>query len=45
LTNAEVLQVLLDTADDSFASFEPALHGQGLLDVEAALIEAAVRAL
>lgn len=37
LTNAAVLQVLLDTADDTFAGYDPALHGQGLLDVEAAL--------
>ena len=37
LTNRAVLQVLLDTADDSFAGYEPELHGMGILDIEAAL--------
>jgi len=37
LTNESVLQVLLDTADDSFEGYDPSLHGQGILDIEAAL--------
>ena len=37
LTNRAVLQVLLDTADDSFAGYNPELHGMGILDIEAAL--------
>lgn len=37
LSNAAVLQILLDTADSSFTGYDPAIHGQGLLDIEAAL--------
>jgi len=37
LDNAAVLQVLLDTADRSFTGYDSALHGQGVLDIEAAL--------
>lgn len=37
LSNAAVLQILLDTADRSFAGYDPALHGRGLLNIEAAL--------
>jgi subtilisin family serine protease len=37
LTNDVVLQILLDTADDTFTGYNPELHGQGILDIEAAL--------
>ncbi|WP_171040086.1 S8 family serine peptidase [Marinobacter shengliensis] len=37
MSNDKVLQVLLDTADDTFAGYDVTLHGQGVLDVEAAL--------
>lgn len=37
LTNRQVLQVLLDTASKSIPGYDVAIHGQGLLDVEAAL--------
>ncbi len=37
-SNEAVLQILLDSADSSFAGYDPELHGQGLLDIEAALI-------
>jgi len=37
LSNAAVLQILLDTADNSFSAYDPAIHGQGILDIEAAL--------
>ncbi|EAZ98151.1 S8 family peptidase [Marinobacter sp. ELB17] len=37
LTNRAVLQVLLNTADNSFAGYKPELHGMGILDIEAAL--------
>lgn len=37
LTNAAVLQILLDTADRSFEGYDPAVHGRGILDIEAAL--------
>jgi subtilisin family serine protease len=37
LTNAAVLQVLLDTANDTFTGYDINIHGQGVLDIEAAL--------
>lgn len=37
LSNAAVLQILLDTADSSFAGYDVTQHGQGVLDIEAAL--------
>ncbi|WP_372997740.1 S8 family serine peptidase [Marinobacter sp.] len=37
LDNAAVLQILLDTADSSFTGYDIAKHGQGVLDIEAAL--------
>ena len=37
LSNAAVLQILLDTADSSFDGYDAAIHGQGMLDIEAAL--------
>lgn len=37
LSNEAVLQILLDTADSSFSAYDPAIHGQGILDIEAAL--------
>ena len=37
LSNAAVLQILLDTADKSFAGYDATLYGQGILDVAAAL--------
>ena len=37
LSNHGVLRLLLSTANRAFESYNPELHGQGLLDVEAAL--------
>jgi subtilisin family serine protease len=37
LSSAAVLQILLDTADRSFNGYNPADHGMGILNVEAAL--------
>lgn len=37
LSNVAVMQVLLDTANSSFSAYDPAIHGQGILDIEAAL--------
>ena len=37
LTNRQVLQVLLDTASKTIPNYDVEIHGQGLLDVEAAL--------
>jgi subtilisin family serine protease len=37
-SNEAVLQILLDSADSSFTGYDPELHGQGLLDIEAALV-------
>jgi subtilisin family serine protease len=37
LSNRQVLQILLDTASTSIPDYDPAIHGQGLLDIEAAL--------
>jgi subtilisin family serine protease len=37
LSNEAVLQVLLDTADDTFAGYDVTKHGQGVLDIAAAL--------
>lgn len=37
LSNVAVMQILLDTADSSFSAYDPAIHGQGILDIEAAL--------
>lgn len=37
LTNTAVLQILLDTANSSFDAYDPAVYGQGILDIEAAL--------
>ena len=37
LSNVAVMQILLDTADRSFAGYDPAIYGQGILDIEAAL--------
>lgn len=37
LSSAAVFQVLLDTADDTFAGYNPNHHGMGILDIGAAL--------
>ncbi len=37
LGGAEAAQILLDTADDAIADYDPALHGQGVLDLQAAM--------
>ncbi|WP_018405459.1 S8 family peptidase [Marinobacter gelidimuriae] len=37
LSNRTVLTVLLESADRSFEGYDPELHGQGILDIEAAL--------
>ena len=43
LSGIEIANVLLDTADDTFNGYSATLHGQGILDVDAALDEAAIR--
>jgi subtilisin family serine protease len=37
LSSKAVLQILLDTADKSFAGYNPEEHGMGILDIEKAL--------
>lgn len=37
LTNRAVLTILLESADRAFEGYDPALHGQGILDIKAAL--------